>query len=478
MRDVRFSRVVASCALLASLAAAPMRSGADPAEHVSTQVDQRRLNVTIYNGASALVHDHRRLTFAKGINRIAWRDVSGMLDPTSAVVRSLTVANGLSVVEQNFDFSLLAPSSLLAKYVGRDVIVFHDVPVPGRPRRERARVLANNDGVVLQYADRIETSLDGSHVAFPAIPNDLRDRPTLLLDLASARAGDQDVDLAYLSGGLGWHADYVGVLTPDKTHMDLNGLVTLTNTSGTTYPNAHLQLVAGNVNMNNQLPAGTTADTYSVGNQTVQQENYFEYHLYTLPRTTTIANGQTKQVALLSARNVPIHETLELRGSDVYYSNANADLGAKLPVGAYVTFTNEGGDLGIPLPGGLVRLYANDSRGMSQFLGSDRIDHTPRNEDVRLHVGDSFDVTANKKQTDFKGLGGCTFESSYDVRVANAKTVPQDVDVVEPIPGEWTILSENVPHRKTSSATATWHLTVPADSNTTLTYRARVKLCF
>jgi len=230
--------------------------------------------------------------------------------------------------------------------------------------------------------------------------------------------------------------------------------------------------------MNNPLPPGTTADTYSLGNQTVQQENYFEYHLYTLPRTTTIANGQTKQVALLSARNVPIHETLELRGSEVYYSNANADLGAKLPGGAYVTFTNKGGDLGIPLPGGLVRLYANDSRGMSQFLGSDRIDHTPRNEDVRLHVGDSFDVTANKKQTDFKALGGCTFESSYDVRVANAKTEPQDVEVVEPIPGEWTILSENVPHRKTSSATATWHLTVPADSNATLTYRARVTLCF
>jgi hypothetical protein len=282
-----------------------------------------------------------------------------------------------------------------------------------------------------------------------------------------------------MSSGLGWQADYVGTVSADKTLMDLNGLVTLTNTSGTTYPNARLQLVAGNVNL------GTPPiqqDTYSVAapmaQPQMQQENYFEYHLYTLGRPTTIANGQTKQVALLAAHNVPIKETLELRGSDSYYSNANADLGAKLPVGAYVTFTNKGGDLGIPLPGGLVRLYANDSHGTSQFLGSDRIDHTPKNEDVRLHVGDSFDVTANKKQTDFKAIGNCTYESSYDIRLANAKDIPQVVDVVEPIPGDWKILTENFPHEKTSSATSTWHVRVAADSNTTLTYRARVRLCF
>jgi hypothetical protein len=197
-----------------------------------------------------------------------------------------------------------------------------------------------------------------------------------------------------------------------------------------------------------------------------------------LPNATTIENAQTEQVALLSARNVPMHKTLELRGSEVYYSNANADLGAKLPIGVYITFANKGGDLGVPLPGGIVRLYKNDSRGTSQFLGSDRIDHTPRNEDVRLHLGDSFDVTGNKKQTDFKALGGCTFESSYDVRVANAKDAEQDVDVVEPIPGEWSILSENFPHRKTSSSTATWTLHVPANGSTTLTYRSHVRLCF
>jgi hypothetical protein len=453
---------------------------ADPVERVSTQSDQRGLNVTIYNGGASLIHDRRRVTFAKGLNRIAWRDVSGMLDPTSAVLRSLTPGDALAVVEQNFDFSLLTPTSLLAKYVGRNVTVVHDVAIPGYPRRERARLLSNNDGVVLQYADRIETSLDGSHIVFDAIPGDLRDRPTLLLDLESSRPGPRDVDLAYMSNGLGWQADYVGTVSADKTHMDLNGLVTLTNTSGTTYPNARLQLVAGNVNLNQDArPMGSeNGVALAAVPAPMQQENYFEYHLYTLARPTTIANGQTKQVALLSARNVPIKKTLELRGSDSYYSNANADLGAKLPVGAYVTFTNKGGDLGIPLPGGLVRLYANDSRGTSQFLGSDRIDHTPKNEGVRLHVGDSFDVTANKKQTNFTALGNCTFESSYDIRLANAKDVPQVVDVVEPIPGDWKILTENFPHEKTSSATSTWHIRVPADSNTTLTYSARVRLCF
>jgi hypothetical protein len=453
---------------------------ADPVERISTQTDQRGLNVTIYNGGASLIHDHRRLTFAKGLNRIAWRDVSGMLDPTSAVVRSLTSGSALAVVEQNFDFSLLTPSSLLAKYVGRNVTVIHDVAIPGYPRRERARLLSNNDGIVLQYADRIETSLDGSHLVFDAIPGDLRDRPTLLLDLESSRPGPQDVDLAYVSSGLGWQADYVGTVSADKTRMDLNGLVTLTNTSGTTFANARLQLVAGNVNLNQSAqPMGSENGVpLAAMPAPMQQESYFEYHLYTLARPTTIANGQTKQVALLSARNVPIKESLELRGSDGYYSNANADLGAKLPVGAYVTFANKGGDLGIPLPGGLVRLYANDSRGTSQFLGSDRIDHTPKNEDVRLHVGDSFDVTANKKQTDFKAIGNCTYESSYDIRLANAKDVAQFVDVVEPIPGDWSILAENVPHVKTSSATSTWHIRVPPDSNTTLTYRARVRLCF
>jgi hypothetical protein len=310
----------------------------------------------------------------------------------------------------------------------------------------------------------------------------LRDRPTLVLELASAHAGTQTLDLAYLTGGLAWHADYVGVVAPDEKHMDLNGLVTLSNTSGTTYKDAHMQLVAGNVNTNTFEP-GQTEDQFTVGAipapppPQFRQENYFEYHLYTLQRTTTIANNQTKQVALLSAHRVPIVKTLELRGSASYYQNATADLGQNLKVGVYVTFTNKGGDLGIPLPGGTVRLYKNDTRGTSQFLGADAIDHTPRNEDVRLHLGDSFDVTANKKQTDFRGIGNCTAESSYEVLVKNAKDEPQDVLVVEPLPGDWQIVAENVKHVKSSSSTATWTVHVPADSKTLLTYTAHVRFC-
>jgi hypothetical protein len=478
-RRVLLKVALTSVSLLPALTV-PLPLCADPGERVSSLGDQQLVNVTIYNGSMALVHDRRRVTLDAGDNRIAWRDVSANMDATSAILSDLTVPGAANVVEQNFNFDLLKPSTVLDKYVGRQVVVVHPRPLAGQPVRETATLLSDNEGVVLQYADRVETDLGDGYIVFPSIPSDLRDRPTLVLDVNSDRAGSQTLDLAYLTGGLAWHADYVGVVAPDEKHMDLNGLVTLSNTSGTTYKDAHMQLVAGNVNTNTFVPQSTT-DSYTVGNAApapqFQQENYFEYHLYTLQRTTTIANNQTKQVALLSAHRVPIVKTLELRGSDSYYESADADLGTNLKVGVYVTFTNKGGDLGIPLPGGNVRLYKNDTRGTSQFLGADTIDHTPRNEDVRLHLGDSFDVTANKKQTDFHGTGSCSFESSYTVLVKNAKTEPADVLVVEPIPGDWSIVAENLRHVKSSSSTATWTVHVPADSKTKLSYTARVRVC-
>ncbi|MBV8152910.1 MAG: DUF4139 domain-containing protein [Candidatus Eremiobacteraeota bacterium] len=453
-------------------------------ERESGAGDRESVNVTVYNGSMSLVHDRRRIALDNGLNRIAWRDVSANMDATSALLGD---ANGgaVRVLEQNLDYDLLDPAALLQKYVGRDVVVVHDPRFAGeRETRETARVLSVNGGsVILRYRDRIETSVRG-HIVFPTATGTFRDQPTLVLDLESGLAGVQTLDLSYLTGGLSWRADYVGAVSTDEKHLDLTGLVTLSNTSGASYENARLQLVAGNVNVAAPRPMGAvargvTADIYSVNAANVRQEDYFEYHLYTMSRPTTIENNQTKQVTLLVAHAVPIRKTLELRGSAYYYQNATADLGDKLPVGVYVSFENKDGELGIPLPGGIVRLYKNDSHGLSQFLGSDSIGHTPKNETVRLHLGDSFDVTANKKQTDFHfdSNASCTAISSYDVKLGNAKPDAQDVLVVEPIPAQWTILGENMPHVKTSSSTATWNVHVPADSHVTLTYTSKVTWC-
>jgi len=462
---------------------APIGTTADSIERQSTVGDRELVNVTVYNGNMSLVHDRRKFSLDEGLNRIAWRDVSAQMDATSALLEDLD-RGGVRVLEQNLDYDLLNPSALLQKYVGRDVVVVHDPQFAGElETRETARILAANDGnVILRYRDRIETQVRG-HIIFPTATGTFRDQPTLVLDLASARGGVQTVDLSYLTGGLSWRADYVGALAADEKHLNLTGLVTLTNQSGASFDNARVQLVAGNVNVVTpamlKAAAGAVAETSAEDRPNVQQENYFEYHLYTLSRRTTIENNQTKQVTLLTAREVPVRKTLELRGSSSYYQNADADLGDKLPVGVYVSFENRNGDLGVPLPGGIVRLYKNNSHGLSQFLGSDSIEHTPKNETVRLHLGDSFDVTAKKKQTDFRFVGGgsCATVSSYEVRLGNAKAEAQDVLVVEPIPAQWSILSENMPHEKSSSSTATWQVRLPAESHTALTYTARVKWC-
>jgi hypothetical protein len=468
--------LVALCAV-----ALPLSSGADPGERLSTSADGQRINLTIYNGTTSLVHDRRRVELEAGVNRIAWQDVSQNIDATSALLADVTAPGGVRVVEQNFDFDLLTPSAMIDKYVGREVTVVHDKPVFGRPTHEQAKLLSDNSGLVLQYGDRVETGLYNSHLVFPAIPSNLRAHPTLILEVNAAKAGPQDLDLSYLTDGLNWRADYVGVVSPDETRMQINGLVTLANTTGATYANAHVQLVAGNVNVAVPQPLNAPRmmmNNVEAGAPRMQQENYFEYHLYTLDRPTTVADAETKQVALLSADNVPIRKTLELRDTDSTFPNQNNnDLGSKLTVGVYITFANKGGDLGVPLPGGVFRLYKNDSRGTSQFLGSDSIDHTPRDQDVRIHVGDSFDVTATKKQTDLVNSSTCTNQGSYQIAVANAKDQEQDVLVVESIPGVWSIVKENFSHQKPSSGTATWLLHIPARQTTTLEYAATTHYC-
>jgi hypothetical protein len=472
-------RPIAVSALIVALLGTPV--AADIGERTSTLADQRAVSLTIYNQDLALVRDERAVHLAPGENVLAMRDVSGKIMPQTALLESLTAPSAVSVREQNFNYDLLSRAKLFEKYIGKDVTVVH-TRVGSADVRETARVLAFNDNnPVLQYHDRIEAYIDG-YVSFPSLPENLRDRPTLVLDIDNSGANDQRVALSYLTGGLSWSADYVGTLSAHDDRMDLTGLVTLNNVSGTTYRNARLQLVAGDVNVARAITIGAVRSGISAFQPqqpegTFAEQSLFEYHLYTLNRPTTIADNQTKQVSLLVAHDIPVTKTLELRGSPFYYRQSSADLGDRLKVGTYVTFVNDGGELGIPLPKGTFRIYKHDGDGHSQFIGSDTIDHTPKKETVRLFLGSSFDVVAHKKQTDFKILTTCEDASSYEIVLTNGKTTAENVTIVEPIPGDWTITSESAPHVKTSSSTANWTLAVPPLGKTTLTYTARTVYC-
>lgn len=450
----------------------------------STLDDQKSVAVTIYNENLALVKDQRKIQLDSGQNTLAFRDVSAQMRPETALLRSLSNPGKLSVIEQNFDFDLLTPQKLLEKFVGKSVGVIKTNPATGAETTEQAQVLAANNGVVLKMGDRIETGVPG-RIVYSDVPANLRDRPTLVMSLNNSGTAQQDVELSYLSGGLGWKTDYVAELNSADDKMDLSGWVTLTNTSGASYRNAKLQLVAGDVNRvqdeRRLVRAMSKMEMAPAPAAQMAEESLLEYHLYTLDRPTTIAENQTKQVSLLAASQVPVRKELLLRGADYYYSSSYGELGQKMKVGVFVEFDNkENAHLGMPLPKGIIRVYKKDGAGNAQFVGEDNIDHTPKNEKVRLKLGEAFDVTADKKQTDFKKLpnptkGTTMFESAYEIVLKNAKKEAVTVTVQEPIPADWKIIKSSHTYEKAASNTAAWRIDVPAEGKTTLTYRVQVK---
>jgi len=454
-----------------------------PAETVSRAEDRKAVAVTIYNESLALIREERQVNLNAGRNLLALREVSGQIKPETASLRSLSGAR-LTLREQNFDFDLLTPRKLLDKYVGKTVTVVSYDYSKGRDHpaeiREQATVLSSNDGVVLKFADRIETNFPG-RIIYNDVPATLRDRPTLVVDLDSSKAGTQRAELSYLSGGLGWKADYVASLADDEKTLDLAGWVTLTNKSGAAYENAKLQLVAGDVNRVQENFVANKAARLEMpmapAPAPMQREQLFEYHLYTLGQPTTLRDQQTKQVALLSAAHVPVQKEYRMEGAAYWYDeNMKApERGDKRGVEVFIQFDNKDGDLGQPLPKGTVRVYKKDKEGRPLFIGEDRIDHTPKNEQVRLKLGKAFDITGNWKRTDFSRIDKRVAETEVTVELSNAKTEPVTVRVVEPIPGDWTMLSESHKHLQSSASSALWDIPVPADGKATLKYRVRVK---
>jgi len=450
-------------------------------EAVSTLDDQVSVAVTIYNRDLALVRDARQITLAAGRQSLAFREVSARIRPQTA----LLAAPDLQVLEQNFEYDLLSPKSLLDKYVGREVMLVKTHPTTGEEVLEKATVLSTAGGVVLQVGDHIESGVPG-RLVYPDVPEDLRDRPTLTMLVDNREEKPQQAVLSYLTGGLSWHADYVAELAADDTRLDLSGWVTLKNESGATYRDAKLKLVAGDVNrIADQLQTRRKARGMVLAEAApaagMTEESMFEYHLYSLARPTTIREKQSKQVALMHAADVQVQKEFVLQGRDYYYSSRAGDLGRRMKVGVFVELKNtRQAGLGKPLPAGVMRVYKRDSSDSLQFVGEDRIGHTPENETVRLKLGDAFDVTADKKQIDFKKLSGFSrysyaFESAFEIVLKNGKDEAVSVRVLEPVPGDWQIVEESVPHKKETSGIAAWQVQVPAKSSTTLNYRVQVK---
>ncbi|MGH2830319.1 MAG: DUF4139 domain-containing protein [Dongiaceae bacterium] len=471
MTTIRYCRRAALAACLLGFAAAP---GLAQETRVTIQ-DQVGVAVTIYNENLALVKDRRRADLEQGVNNLAFVDVSAQMRPETALLHA--EGGQVSVLEQNFDFDLLTPEKLLELSVGDTVRVVSVNPATGAETVEEARLLSVSNGIVLKIGDRIETSHPG-RIVFDNVPSRLRARPTLVLALQSAAAGAREVELNYLTGGLAWQADYVAELDAEETRLNLSGWVTLTNTSGTTYRDALLQLVAGDVNqvqpMMRQRMDTMAASAEAVPAPAMAEEALFEYHLYTLARPTTIGENQTKQVALLSGSGIPVRKEYRFVNITNAYNYRMAEP-ARVNATVRMSFDNKESDhLGMPLPRGIVRVYKNDSADRSIFVGEDSVDHTPKGETVNLALGQAFDVTALPKQTEFEQISDRVFETAFEIELKNAKKEPVTVTVAENIPAQWKMLSESHPHEKTGAFQATWKVPVPAEGGTILTYKVRV----
>jgi hypothetical protein len=479
--------------ILAVAALAPFRTAAPPAAEAAqnpaqtpvttTLDDQAELAVTIYNSDLALVRDVRNIQLTRGTADLHFMDIAATVNPATVHFRSLTEPSRVNVLEQNYEYDLLEPDKLLRKYVGREVTLIRMRRDDNATREEevKARLLSYNNAPVWEIGGEIITGMSADHIKFPELPGNLYSRPTLIWTLDNTGNTRHRVEASYLAGRLSWNADYVLTVARDDKTADLDGWVTVVNGSGTSFRNAKLQLVAGDLNrvrqnfakaqemdaMRKEMPAAAPA---------MSQEAFSDYHLYTLARKTTVNNSETKQVSMLGATAFPVQKRYVVDGQAFYYRNAqHPGSPIKDVVQVYYQFANEEkAGLGMPMPAGNVRVYQADSKGGLQFVGEDRIDHTPKDETLNLKIGNAFDVVCERKQIDFEKIAAGTYEVEYEITLRNHKANSINVEVNEPIGGTWRMLQSSHEWKKTSAWAAQFAVPVAQDGTTILKYRVRV----
>jgi hypothetical protein len=450
----------------------------------TTLDDQIDLAVTVYNSDIALVRDVRTLELPRGTFDLSFMDIAATVNPATVNFRSLTEPARVSVLEQNYEYDLLEPDKLLRKYVGRDVTLVRTRQIDGSTREEEvtARLLSYNNQPVWQIGNEIVTGMHADHIRFPELPATLFTRPTLIWTLDNGGAAKHRVEAKYLASKLSWNADYVLTVERDDKTADLDGWVTLTNGSGTAFRNAKLQLVAGDLNrvrqtLNRALRDEVGAMRESAAAAPMAQEAFSDYHLYTLGRKTTINNNQTKQVSMLAGTDFPVLKRYVVNGQNFYYHNtARPGAPIKDQVQVFYQFKNEAkGGLGMPMPAGNVRVYQADSTGGTQFVGEDRIDHTPKDEVLNLKIGNAFDVVCERNQVDFDKIASNVYEVEYAISLRNRKTTPIAVEVNEPIGrASWQMLQASHKWTKTAAFAAQFIVPIEAGAEATLRFRVRV----
>lgn len=480
-------RCLALVSLLAVLSAPGRPAGASDAtvpdalpKVSSTESDRVSAEITIYNSGLGLVKDRRNVNLSRGDSVLQLVDVASQVIPSSVSVEAVSGQGTVSVLEQNYEYDLLSPAKLLEKYVGRTIRVRYRNPNTDREDEKAAKVLAYNEGQpVLQVDNEVTFGIPGNYV-FPRVPEELIARPTLSWLLRTDSAGARQLETLYLTNGMTWRADYVLVLEESDKTAAVSAWVTLDNRSGATFRNARLKLVAGDVHRvrEDEAYAVQPVPRKSMAVQAAPQfreSALFEYHLYALERPTDVKNNQSKQVALLSSREVPVSREYVFRGQGHPYRSRMPgfiEKNRKIPV--YLVFRNDKASrLGMPLPKGIVRVYKRDSDASLQFVGENAIDHTPVDEKIRMTVGNAFDVVGDRKQTSWSSIAENVTESGYEVSLRNHKKEDVTIRVEEAIPGDWKILESSHPHRKEDSGTAVFPVTVPRDQEVVVRYRVR-----
>lgn len=435
----------------------------------AAQPEQSNLAVTIYNQNLALVQDTRQLNLPAGRSRQEFPNVSGQISPETVTLSGQDVG----IVEQNFDFDLLSPSKLMEKAVGEEITLLRTNPATGAETRERAKVLAVNGGVVLQIGNRIEVLRDDGlpvRAIFDRVPENLRARPTLSVTLESARAGARPVTLSYLTPGMSWKADYVTLFDEAAGKIDVQGWVTLTNTTGTTFDNADTLLVAGEIggggyNQYNRGYRPPPPPGNRPGTETPGRESLGDFYLYPLKERTTIANQQTKQVSFLDVAGAAGRRAYVFRNSWL----GTIDQAASADTVLQFSSSRDQG-LGDALPAGTVRVYMKDSRGRAQFIGENQIGHTPMGSDVAITTGQAFDVKVQPVVEKRERVSSGRWRTMMRYTLTNARPQAVTVDLVQMgLWGDVRIAEESLKSTRRSADEALWRVTVPANGESIVT---------